>query len=78
MSEFNVPCDDKYIVPDQEGCFIVPETTMIERPGLTWAFVRTDGRLVFERTPSPLLIRGVVQRVFERYPEQLEFQGGTP
>ena len=70
--------NDKCIVPDQEGCFIVPETTMIERPGLTWAFVRSDGRLVFERTPSPLLLRGTVQRVFERYPEQLEFQGGTP
>jgi hypothetical protein len=78
MSEFYVPDDFKYDVPDQEGCFVVPVTTRIERPGITWAYARADDRIVAERTPSPPLQRAPEQRTFERYPEQLEFQGGTP
>lgn len=78
MPEFCVPDGYEYLVPDQEGCFIVPETTVIQRPGITWAFARTDNRIVYERAPSPPLVRPEVTRVFERAPEQLEFQGGTP
>lgn len=72
-----MPDDFKYDVPDQEGCFVVPETTTIQRPGITWAFARTDGRIVFERAPSPPMQHAAVQRTFERPAEQLEFQGGT-
>ena len=78
MSEFFVSYDDKYIVPDQEGCFVVPETTIIQRPGVTWAFARADGRIVYERAPLLPLQRAEDRHVFERPAEQLEFQGGTP
>lgn len=69
VSEFFVPCDDKYAVPDQEGVFVVPETTIIQHPGVTWAFARVDGRIIYERAPE--------HRVFERAPENPEFQGDT-
>lgn len=72
-----MPDDFKYDVPDQEGCFVVPETTTIQRPGITWAFARTDGQIVLERAPSPPMLRAAVSRAFERPAEQLEFQGGT-
>jgi hypothetical protein len=78
MSEFFVPDGYKYDVPDQEGCFVVPETTIIQRPGITWAFARGDDVIVYERTPSPPLLRASETRSFERAPEQLEFQGGAP
>ena len=73
-----MPDGYKYEVPDQEGCFVVPETTFIQRPGITWAFARTDNQIVYERAPSPPLVHAEVTREFERPPEQLEFQGGTP
>ena len=78
MSEFYVPSDDKYLVPDQEGYFVVPETTAIQRPGITWAFARADDQIVYERAPSPPLLRSYDDRQFWRPAEQLEFQGGTP
>ena len=73
-----MPDGDKYFVPDQEGVFVVPETTIIQRSGVTWAFARPDGHIVYERTPSLPLQRAAERREFERPPEQLEFQGGTP
>jgi hypothetical protein len=78
MDEFDVPCDDQYLVPDQEGCFIVPKTTTIQRPGVTWSFARADGRIVYERAPPPLLIHASISSVLERPSEQREFQGGAP
>ena len=78
MAEFFVPDDDKCIVPDSEGSFVIPETTSVQRPGVTWAFARADGTIVCERTPSIPLQHGEERWEFERAPEQLEFQGSMP
>ena len=75
---FDVPTDNQYVIPDQEGVFLVPETTIIQRPGVTWAFSRADDRRVYERASLPIMQRATVVREFERASERLEFQGGTP